>query len=112
MNDKLILENINLSIPRGSLVIVVGRVGAGKSSILSAILGEMVKAEGDLRVRSDSKAYVSQQPWIQNLTVKKNILFGKEENELWYKDVSFFLILVFVLLSFLVMLLVWLCCVV
>lgn len=41
-----ILKNINLNMPRGSLVAVVGAVGSGKSSLLSALLGEMNKTSG------------------------------------------------------------------
>ena len=81
--DPQILSNINLNIEHGKLVAVVGTVGAGKSSLLSAILGEMCQSGGELR-RSGSVAYVSQQAWIQNLTVKDNILFGKSLDEELY----------------------------
>ena len=70
------LSNINMTIPRGKLVAVVGQVGSGKSSLMSAILGQMTKIEG--RVETvDSIAYVAQQAWIQNASVKNNILFGR-----------------------------------
>ncbi|KAI9350761.1 hypothetical protein BDR26DRAFT_930068 [Obelidium mucronatum] len=72
-----ILENINLAIPKGSLAAVIGRVGVGKSSLLSALLGEMQKLNGTVRV-SGTVAYVSQQAWIENATVRDNILFGSE----------------------------------
>ena len=48
----------------------------GKSSLLSAFLGEMPKNKGSVEIRG-SVAYVPQQPWIQNATVKNNILFGR-----------------------------------
>jgi ATP-binding cassette subfamily C (CFTR/MRP) protein 1 len=52
------------------------KVGAGKSSLVSALLGHMYRNDG--RVDTvDSVAYVPQQPWIQNDTVRNNILFGK-----------------------------------
>lgn len=41
-----VLKNLNLHIPRGSLVAIVGAVGSGKSSLLSALLGEMNKISG------------------------------------------------------------------
>ncbi|KAG2456469.1 MRP1 protein, partial [Polypterus senegalus] len=66
-----------------SLVAVVGQVGAGKSSLLSAILGEMEKVEGLLQ-RKGTVAYVSQQAWIQNATLQENILFGAEMIESRY----------------------------
>ena len=71
-----ILSNINLHISDGSLTAVVGRIGQGKSSLLSAIMGEMYKKEGSVKVYGDV-AYVPQQAWICNATVKDNILFGK-----------------------------------
>uniref|UniRef100_A0A8C2FDL4 ATP-binding cassette, sub-family C (CFTR/MRP), member 6a n=1 Tax=Cyprinus carpio TaxID=7962 RepID=A0A8C2FDL4_CYPCA len=71
---------------RGSLVAVVGHVGSGKSSLLSAMLGEMEKKSGHVTV-SGSVAYVPQQAWIQNATLKDNILFGHERKDSWYQSV-------------------------
>lgn len=45
-NEKITLKNINFSVKRGQLVAIVGQVGEGKSSLLSAILGEMEKIKG------------------------------------------------------------------
>ncbi|KAG0270862.1 hypothetical protein BGZ95_001422 [Linnemannia exigua] len=73
---KPVLSNINLDIAAGSLTAVVGRIGQGKSSLLSAIMGEMYKKQGTVKVYGDF-AYVPQQAWICNATVKDNILFGK-----------------------------------
>lgn len=83
-----VLKNIDISIPRGSLVAVVGEVGSGKSSLLSAILGEMPKIKGRVIVNG-SLAYVPQTAWMKNDTLRENILFGKEENKEWYKKVCF-----------------------
>ena len=80
------LSNIDVEIKHGELVAVVGLVGAGKSSFLSAILGEMIRLQGDVR-RSGRTAYVAQQAWIQNLTVKENILFGRTVDESLYDKV-------------------------
>jgi ATP-binding cassette subfamily C (CFTR/MRP) protein 1 len=44
--DNTCLKNINMKVKQGSLVAVVGVVGSGKSSLLSAILGEMIKVSG------------------------------------------------------------------
>uniref|UniRef100_A0A8C1Z292 ABC-type glutathione-S-conjugate transporter n=1 Tax=Cyprinus carpio TaxID=7962 RepID=A0A8C1Z292_CYPCA len=74
------------SLQRGSLVAVVGHVGSGKSSLLSAMLGEMEKKSGHVTV-SGSVAYVPQQAWIQNATLKDNILFGCEMKDSWYQKV-------------------------
>uniref|UniRef100_A0A6Q2XP15 Multidrug resistance-associated protein 1 n=1 Tax=Esox lucius TaxID=8010 RepID=A0A6Q2XP15_ESOLU len=80
------LCRLSVRIPDGSLVAVVGHVGSGKSSLLSALLGEMEKLEGSVSVRG-SVAYVPQQAWIQNATLKDNIMFGQERKESWYHRV-------------------------
>ena len=69
------LQDISLSVKRGELLAVVGRVGDGKSSLLAAILGEMIKVDGRVTVRG-TVAYCAQQPWIMGGTVKSNITFG------------------------------------
>ena len=71
------LKDLDLNIRKGELVAVVGKIGSGKSSLLSAVLGEMVSLSGDVRT-SGSVSYVAQQAWIQNMTVQDNILFGSE----------------------------------
>lgn len=63
------LMNIDLSVRKGDLVCVVGRVGSGKSSLLSAILGEMTRLKGSVKIRG-SVAYVSQNPWLQGVSRK------------------------------------------
>ncbi|KAF5360296.1 hypothetical protein D9758_009166 [Tetrapyrgos nigripes] len=74
------LKGLNLSIPRGSFVAIVGRVGSGKSSILQALIGEMRKTRGEV-VFGGSVAYVPQTPWIRNASLKSNVLFGQDEKE-------------------------------
>ena len=56
---------------------VVGTVGSGKSSLLSALLGEMVRFEGEANGRG-KVAYVPQQAWMRNTSLKENVLFGKK----------------------------------
>ncbi|XP_046571663.1 multidrug resistance-associated protein 1-like isoform X2 [Haliotis rubra] len=81
-----VLKCLNLKIPRGSLTAVVGAVGAGKSSMLSAILGEMEKLTGHVHVKGRT-AYLPQQAWIQNVTLQENILFGQRLEKLRYEDI-------------------------
>ncbi|KAG2375146.1 hypothetical protein C9374_010150 [Naegleria lovaniensis] len=78
------LSNINLKVKKGDLVLIVGSVGHGKSSLLSALTGEMFREEGAVKI-SGSVAYVPQQAWIQNATVKDNILFGNALNDERYQ---------------------------
>eukprot|EP00252_Welwitschia_mirabilis_P009305 TRINITY_DN21798_c0_g1_i1.p1 TRINITY_DN21798_c0_g1~~TRINITY_DN21798_c0_g1_i1.p1 ORF type:complete len:1500 (-),score=211.88 TRINITY_DN21798_c0_g1_i1:321-4820(-) len=69
------LRDINLDVKHGNLVAIVGTVGSGKSSLLSAVLGEMPKLSGEIKV-SGTTGYVAQTAWIQNATIQDNILFG------------------------------------
>jgi ABC-type uncharacterized transport system fused permease/ATPase subunit len=78
--------SINLQICQGSLVALVGMVGSGKSSILSALLGEMSKVNGRVSI-SGKIAYVPQTAWIMNTTLKENILFGKDFDNQFYDQV-------------------------
>eukprot|EP00123_Amoebidium_parasiticum_P018424 comp24199_c0_seq1/m.44437 comp24199_c0_seq1/g.44437 ORF comp24199_c0_seq1/g.44437 comp24199_c0_seq1/m.44437 type:complete len:1466 (-) comp24199_c0_seq1:528-4925(-) len=80
------LKNITLSLAPGSLTAVVGRVGCGKSSLCSALMGNLVKERGEVRVNGRF-AYVAQQAWIQNATVRDNILFGRAYEERRYRQV-------------------------
>uniref|UniRef100_A0A8C1S4N0 ABC-type glutathione-S-conjugate transporter n=1 Tax=Cyprinus carpio TaxID=7962 RepID=A0A8C1S4N0_CYPCA len=84
--DQATLDNINVMVPQGSLLAVVGHVGCGKTSLVSALLGEMEKQEGQISIRG-SVAYVPQQAWIQNATLRDNILFGRPYVEQKYRCV-------------------------
>uniref|UniRef100_A0AAR2L6N4 ATP-binding cassette, sub-family C (CFTR/MRP), member 2 n=1 Tax=Pygocentrus nattereri TaxID=42514 RepID=A0AAR2L6N4_PYGNA len=78
--------SVSLDINPGSLVAVVGAVGSGKSSLISALLGEMHNLSGSVNIKG-SVAYVPQQAWIQNATLKDNILFGSDLDELRFQRV-------------------------
>ncbi|KAJ1541611.1 Multidrug resistance-associated protein 1, partial [Cladochytrium tenue] len=77
------LTDVSLTVTDNQLTGVVGTVGAGKSSLLSAFLGEMYKSTGEVTVRG-SIAYVAQTPWIMNASLRENILFGKSYDEDFY----------------------------
>uniref|UniRef100_A0AAR2LA44 ATP-binding cassette, sub-family C (CFTR/MRP), member 2 n=1 Tax=Pygocentrus nattereri TaxID=42514 RepID=A0AAR2LA44_PYGNA len=85
-NGQPFLKNVSLDINPGSLVAVVGAVGSGKSSLISALLGEMHNLSGSVNIKG-SVAYVPQQAWIQNATLKDNILFGSDLDELRFQRV-------------------------
>ena len=74
------LKEITFSIPKGSLVGIVGRVGSGKSSLLNGIIGEMKKVHGTIEI-SGTIGYCPQQAWIQNASLRDNILFGLSFNQ-------------------------------
>ncbi|XP_076374474.1 multidrug-Resistance like Protein 1 isoform X2 [Megalopta genalis] len=84
--EKPTLRNINLQVEQGQLVAVVGTVGSGKSSLISALLGEMDKISGRVNTKG-SIAYVSQQAWIQNASLQDNVLFGKPQHKNSYNRV-------------------------
>ncbi|KAJ2082698.1 hypothetical protein H4R24_001366 [Coemansia sp. RSA 988] len=86
--DVPYLQNINIQCKRNELLAVVGRVASGKSSLISAILGDMIKCSGSVSICGNI-AYVPQQPWILNATLRENILFGNDyDQEFYYKIIS------------------------
>ncbi|KAG2523192.1 hypothetical protein JM18_005274 [Phytophthora kernoviae] len=84
--ETTLLNNVNLSVKKGDFVVIHGAVGSGKSSLCSALLGEMDKLSGSVFVRG-RVAYYSQQTWIQNMTIRDNILFGFPYNKDKYQRV-------------------------
>mmetsp|Transcript_20744 Transcript_20744/g.29812 ORF Transcript_20744/g.29812 Transcript_20744/m.29812 type:complete len:1497 (+) Transcript_20744:45-4535(+) len=71
----LTLFRVSMQASRGALLCIVGKVGSGKSSILMSLLGDMLCVLGEVAIRG-RVAYVGQRPFIQNCTLKENILFG------------------------------------
>lgn len=80
------LSGLQMKVERGMRVAVCGMVGAGKSSFLSCILGEIPKISGEVRI-CGSAAYVSQSAWIQSGNIEENILFGCPMDKVKYKNV-------------------------
>ncbi|KAI4581564.1 hypothetical protein MJG53_010007 [Ovis ammon polii x Ovis aries] len=80
------LQGLSFTVRPGEVLAVVGPVGAGKSSLLSALLGELPPSQGKVSVHGRI-AYVSQQPWVFPGTIKSNILFGKKYEEDRYEEV-------------------------
>mmetsp|Transcript_18265 Transcript_18265/g.18335 ORF Transcript_18265/g.18335 Transcript_18265/m.18335 type:complete len:1458 (-) Transcript_18265:212-4585(-) len=79
------LMDINVEIKQGQLVAVVGSVGSGKTSFMSAILGELHVGKGSIE-RKGTIAYCDQRPWILNATLKDNVTFGTPyEEEKFYR---------------------------
>ncbi|ORX95055.1 hypothetical protein K493DRAFT_329810 [Basidiobolus meristosporus CBS 931.73] len=86
--------DISVVFPVGQLSLIAGPTGAGKSSMLMGLLGEMNLIDGSIYIpkRSGGRngtgvAYVSQQAWLQNDTIRNNILFGQPYDEKRYNEV-------------------------
>ncbi|RHY30893.1 hypothetical protein DYB25_009649 [Aphanomyces astaci] len=84
---KPLFKDVNLTVKRGEFVVVHGSVGEGKSSLCAALLGEMDKFGDGTVFVGGQVAYFSQQAWIQNMTIRENILFGKPYDRVKYTNV-------------------------
>ncbi len=80
------LVNVSLSVRRGQICAIVGKVGCGKTSLLAALLGDMELKIGRVALQG-SVAFVAQTPWIQNCSLRENILFGLAFDARRYADV-------------------------
>ncbi|XP_056137092.1 ATP-binding cassette sub-family C member 10 [Lampris incognitus] len=89
IKGSLLLHRLNLNITTGSLIVVVGKVGCGKSSLLAAITGELNRLGGVVYVKGREAGFgvASQEPWIQHATVRDNILFGRKYDVTFYQAV-------------------------
>lgn len=77
LKQTLTLNDLNVQFPKGKLIGVIGPIGAGKSSLLQALLYELPLESGSISING-SLSYASQVPWIFAASVKQNILFGQE----------------------------------
>jgi ATP-binding cassette subfamily C (CFTR/MRP) protein 1 len=80
------LENVTLRADKNELIGVIGSVGCGKTSLLSALASDMRQTGGSMRFSAD-RAYCPQYAWIQNASIRDNILFGKPYDAQFYSDV-------------------------
>ncbi|CAK9798979.1 Probable multidrug resistance-associated protein lethal(2)03659 [Anthophora quadrimaculata] len=80
------LAGVNLELQKGKMYAVIGMVGAGKTSFLSAILGEIDVTEGHVKVNG-SMSYAGQEAWVFGSTVRQNILFGQPYDRHRYQKV-------------------------
>ncbi len=97
IKDKKILNNLNFSIKRGETIAIVGKTGAGKSSILTLLFGFKEPTSGDILINKKSIkdinllslreqiSYVNQASGIFNISIKDNIIYGLDYDEHRYK---------------------------
>uniref|UniRef100_A0A8B7TTM0 Cystic fibrosis transmembrane conductance regulator n=2 Tax=Castor canadensis TaxID=51338 RepID=A0A8B7TTM0_CASCN len=81
-----VLKDINFKIEKGQLLAVAGSTGAGKTSLLMMILGELEPSEGKIK-HSGRISFCSQFSWIMPGTIKENIIFGVSYDEYRYRSV-------------------------
>ncbi|KAI8655282.1 hypothetical protein NCS57_01276500 [Fusarium keratoplasticum] len=85
-DEVTLLKHINLNVLQGTLNMIVGRVGCGKSSLLKAIVGELVPTTGHVRAEN-SVGYCDQIPWLRNITIENNIIGQSPFDEKWFDTV-------------------------
>ena len=72
--EKPTVLDIDLEIYQSMITLLVGPSGSGKSTLLKALLGEIIKFEGDVETRQQEIAWCDQTPWLMNKTIKENII--------------------------------------
>lgn len=76
----ILLEDVNFTIQKGSVIMITGPAGGGKSMLLSHIMGERVARDGHITTTSKIIGYCSQTPWIPNGTIKQIICGTSDES--------------------------------
>ena len=92
LNNKILLSNLNLTIPKGELIGILGETGSGKTCLVNAILNNLellndTSPDVECYISSDNISYASQDPWIMNGTIRDNILFYSNYDQERYTKV-------------------------
>lgn len=85
--DVDVLSDINITVRQGTVSMVVGRVGCGKSSLLKAITGEIPMKKGRIVTSTISIAFCDQTPWLQNISIRDNIVGQSPLDEKWLASI-------------------------
>jgi len=86
VNGTIAVSNASMTVKKGTIKMIIGPVGGGKSALVSAIIGDQHPFTGEVKVNG-TLAYAPQQPFIVSATIKENVLFGKSLDESWYAEV-------------------------
>jgi len=84
-----VLHGVNVTFRRASLNVITGPVASGKSTLLKTLLGEIPLIQGSLRFPSSGYAYCDQTTWLQNDTIRKNIIGFSNLDPDWYATVIY-----------------------
>lgn len=82
-----VLKDLNISIRRAGLTLILGPVGSGKTSLLRTLLGEMTIISGCVRMEDADAAYCDQTSWLRNISIRDNILGHTAFDPKWYRNV-------------------------
>jgi ATP-binding cassette, subfamily C (CFTR/MRP), member 1 len=86
--DEPILRSVSFSLTRGSIAVVTGRAGSGKSTLMKALLGEVNQLSGALEVNTSKIAFCDQTPFfLPHWTVRENVTLGRDFDEELYTSV-------------------------
>jgi ATP-binding cassette, subfamily C (CFTR/MRP), member 1 len=86
-NDSTTPNAITFTGNRGTVTIIIGPIGCGKSTFLKYLLGDTTSNSGTIAVKTPFVAYCSQTPWLQNSTIREAIAGPIDYDEAWYKEI-------------------------
>lgn len=84
---QTLLHNVTFSINRSEIAVVLGRTSSGKSTLLRAVLGEAQVTHGLIYVEQRKIAYCGQTPWLQDSSIRENIVWETTYEKDWYDTV-------------------------
>lgn len=84
--ESFVVSDISLTLQKGQILAVIGKVGCGKTVLLRALLGEIPAVESSMVQINGKVAYASQLPFILNATLRDNIIFGAAYNRKRYEE--------------------------
>jgi len=87
--DTLAIRNLTFALKQGTINMIIGPVGSGKTSLLLGLLGEIQNLKGFVRMRTSDVAYCQQSAWLPNGTIRSIITGTGAYSEAWYKSVVF-----------------------
>jgi ATP-binding cassette subfamily C (CFTR/MRP) protein 1 len=82
-------QAIDFSVPKSSVCMISGPMGCGKSTLLRTILGEKMPKGATIHLQTPYVGYCGQIPWIQNCSIKQNIIGFHEPDESWYSNIIY-----------------------
>lgn len=85
--NPAVLRNVSLSVYRHQICMVVGATASGKSTLIKTLLGETDRLSGSIYVEPGPSGFCDQTPWLQNKSVRDNIIGESPVNEEWYGSV-------------------------